>query len=105
MTQQISNGVKSIVISTFIAIAIIGGVIVVMIPGDGQSATASVENVSVVDGKQIVEINAKGQYSPKVTSAKAGIPTVLRSDSGRWQKCDRISRKRLCCRWKADRGN
>ena len=35
-------------------------------------------NVSVVDGKQIVTINAKGSYSPKVTIAKAGMPTVIK---------------------------
>jgi Cu+-exporting ATPase len=29
-------------------------------------------------GKQIVEIGVKGGYSPKVTSAKADMPTTLR---------------------------
>lgn len=36
------------------------------------------DNVSVVDGKQIIEIRAKGGYLPRVTTAKAGIPTTLR---------------------------
>ncbi len=35
-------------------------------------------NVSVVDGKQIVEIQVKGGYQPKKSVAKAGLPTVLR---------------------------
>ncbi|MEI6296513.1 MAG: cupredoxin domain-containing protein [bacterium] len=35
-------------------------------------------NVSVVDGKQIIEINAKGGYSPRETLAKAGVPTVVK---------------------------
>lgn len=34
--------------------------------------------VSIVDGKQIIDIFAKGGYSPRAVSAKAGIPTVLR---------------------------
>lgn len=36
------------------------------------------DNVSLVDGKQVIEIRAKGGYLPRVTVAKAGIPTTLR---------------------------
>ncbi len=40
-------------------------------------------NVSVVDGKQIIGIKAKGGFSPEHSFAKAGIPTILRvSTSG-----------------------
>jgi plastocyanin domain-containing protein len=40
-------------------------------------------NVSVVNGKQIIEIKARGGYSPRQSNAKAGIPTVIRvSTSG-----------------------
>ena len=40
-------------------------------------------NVSVIDGKQIIEIKAKGGFSPEHSVAKAGIPTILRiSTSG-----------------------
>lgn len=38
----------------------------------------NVNNVSVVDGKQIIEIDAKGGYLPRKSVAKAGIPTVIR---------------------------
>jgi len=34
--------------------------------------------VSIVDGKQIIDISAKGGYSPRIVEAKAGVPTVLR---------------------------
>lgn len=34
-------------------------------------------NVSVVQGKQVIEINAKGGYAPRVTLAKANTPTVI----------------------------
>jgi plastocyanin domain-containing protein len=44
--------------------------------GTTQEATAN--NVSIVDGKQIIEIQAKGGYTPRKSIAKAGIPTVLR---------------------------
>jgi Cu+-exporting ATPase len=32
----------------------------------------------IVDGKQIIDITAKGGYSPRVVTAKAGVPTILR---------------------------
>ncbi len=35
-------------------------------------------NVSIVDGKQIVEINAKGGYAPRISTVKPGVPTVIR---------------------------
>lgn len=38
---------------------------------------SSPSNVSVVDGKQIITITAKGGYSPRTTKAKAGMPTVI----------------------------
>lgn len=37
----------------------------------------STQNIEVKDGVQYITINAKGGYSPKVTTAKAGIPTKL----------------------------
>lgn len=38
----------------------------------------AVENVRITDGRQVIEIAAKGGYSPERTSAKAGIPTTVR---------------------------
>ncbi len=35
-------------------------------------------NVSIVDGTQIVTLQAKGGYQPRVSTVKAGIPTILR---------------------------
>ena len=61
-------------ISIIIAGALIGGAVMLA----STNGTASTNNVSVVDGKQIVEVTAKGSYSPKLTAAKAGIPTILR---------------------------
>ena len=36
------------------------------------------DNVSIVDGTQIVTLRAKGGYQPRVSTVKAGIPTILR---------------------------
>lgn len=38
----------------------------------------NINNVSMVDGVQIIEIQAKGGYSPRKSMAQAGIPTVIR---------------------------
>ncbi len=39
---------------------------------------AAAPTAAIVDGKQFIDITAKGGYSPRVVAAKAGIPTVLR---------------------------
>jgi len=36
-----------------------------------------VNNVSLVDGQQIIEVTAKGGYTPRTTFAKADTPTTL----------------------------
>jgi len=42
----------------------------------GDFAAAS--NVYMEDGTQIIEIQAKGNYTPALTRAKAGLPSILR---------------------------
>lgn len=42
-----------------------------------STGTQSVENVEIRDGIQYITIDAKAGYSPKVSAAKAGIPTKL----------------------------
>lgn len=67
-------------ISILIAALIIGGAIIFSAAKNDANGgiPQSADNVSVVDGKQIIEITAKGGYSPKTTSAKAGIPTFIK---------------------------
>ena len=71
-----------------IGIAIIGGFVFftnknssskVTYYGDAKnSSVATSSNVSTEGDKQIIEITAKGGYSPAKTTAKAGVPTILR---------------------------
>ncbi len=70
---------KGISVSIFIAILLIGGAYV-LTKSDSVSVadTRIKENVSLVDGKQIIEIDAKGGYSPEISLAKAGVPTILK---------------------------
>lgn len=74
---------KITVISIIVAVVLIGGAIMFAggsknLNGAGQEA---VNNVAMVDGKQIITINAKGGYSPRITAAKAGVPTVIKVDT------------------------
>ncbi len=71
---------KSTVISILVAGALIGGAIIFTRHGSNTESTPSVpaHNVTIVDGKQIIELRAKGGYTPRVSIAKAGIPTILR---------------------------
>lgn len=43
----------------------------------GSNDTQSAQNVEIRDGIQYVTINARGGYSPKVSTAQANIPTKL----------------------------
>jgi plastocyanin domain-containing protein len=43
-----------------------------------QASSESANNVRIENGVQVVEIRAKGGYSPRTSEARAGLPTVLR---------------------------
>ncbi len=68
---------KNIAISILIALVLI---VVAFIIAKGRVSTtlSNVNNISVIDGKQIIDLTAKGGYSPGKSIAKAGIPTILR---------------------------
>ena len=73
---------KTTAISILVAAVLIGGAILFSNEGkDSNTNTQATDNISVVDGKQIITISAKGGYSPKVTSAKAGMQTVIKVDT------------------------
>ncbi len=69
---------KFIIIATLIAAAIIGGTILLIQKSPTSSAQAPSDALSVVDGKQIIPITAKGGYTPRATTARADIPTIIR---------------------------
>jgi plastocyanin domain-containing protein len=46
--------------------------------GINNNKNETVSNVSIVDGVQVIEIQAKGGYTPRKSVAKAGIPTIIR---------------------------
>ncbi|OHA16803.1 MAG: hypothetical protein A3C79_00535 [Candidatus Taylorbacteria bacterium RIFCSPHIGHO2_02_FULL_45_28] len=69
---------KATIISIVVAVILIGGAFVLARGGDNDASTVPTNNVTIVDGKQIIEINAKGGYQPRKSIAKAGIPTIIR---------------------------
>ena len=72
---------KQILVSVIVTVVLIGGAFWFVSANPTSTPSVAGENasaVSVVDGKQIIEITAKGGYSPREVTAQAGLPTVLR---------------------------
>lgn len=71
---------KPILISIAISTAMIIGMIwfVSAKSDSGTNLAGDSSTVRIADGKQIIDISAKGGYSPRVILATAGTPTVLR---------------------------
>jgi len=74
---------KGTIIAIIAAVVLIGGAFM-LTKGNSQpkvDTSVSANNVTIVDGKQIITINAKGGYQPRKSIAKAGMPTILRFDT------------------------
>ncbi|MGD0766296.1 MAG: cupredoxin domain-containing protein, partial [Dehalococcoidia bacterium] len=69
------------ILASIIAAALVALVAVVLLSRGGTSTTAgntAPTNVSIVGGNQLIEIGAKGGFSPRNTTAKADTPTTLK---------------------------
>lgn len=67
-------------VSIIIISALILGIGIIVFGGsskDGPKSDTGVQNSEIKDGIQYITIDAKAGYSPKVSMAKAGIPTKL----------------------------
>ncbi|MEK7144919.1 MAG: cupredoxin domain-containing protein [Patescibacteria group bacterium] len=69
---------KPLQLALIISATLIGGAILLTLNKSGAQEVPATNNVSIVDGQQIIDITAKGGYTPRTSTAKAGIPTVLR---------------------------
>lgn len=69
---------KITIISIVVAGVIIGGAFMLANNNSDDRSVANVNNVSIVDGRQIIEITARGGYQPQKSVAKAGVPTIIR---------------------------
>ncbi len=66
--------------SIILTLALVVGIGIVFIGGSkgkNDTGSTSAQNVEIKDGVQYITIDAKAGYSPKVSTAKAGIPTKL----------------------------
>mgnify|MGYP001619339993 FL=1 len=61
----------------FLSITIFMGVALAFLMNNNLDVTSG-NNVSMEDGKQIVEVMAKGGYLPRISLAKADTPTILK---------------------------
>ena len=67
---------KPVIISIVVSVLLVGGAFWLAARSSGEGGSSA--TATIVDGVQYVDISAKGGYSPRVVTAKAGIPTVLR---------------------------
>lgn len=65
--------------TVIIVIALIIGAAILLTGGERSAQqTPTANNVTIVDGIQIIELTAKGGYQPRKSVAQAGIPTIIR---------------------------
>jgi len=68
-----------IIAASIIAVGLIVGEVLLSTRNNSIAPQGiNANNVFLVEGKQIVEISAKGGYQPRTSIAKSGIPTILR---------------------------
>ena len=78
---------KPTIIAILIVVVLIGASFVYSRNKDVSDDTRKEEikevksNVSVVDGKQIITIDARGGYFPQMTIAKADMPTIIKVET------------------------
>ncbi len=66
-------------VSIIITLGLIVGIGIIFMGGSKKDNinTGSTQTVKIKDGVQYITIDAKGGYSPRTSTAKAGIPTKL----------------------------
>lgn len=83
---------KPTIISILVTIVLIGGALVATRDNSPYEIDKSLpeNNVNVIDGKQIIEIRAKGGFLPRKSIAKANVPTILRFNTQGTFDCSSI---------------
>jgi len=68
-----------VTVALVVSVVVIGWAFWIVLPrSDSATEDLAPPVATIVDGTQVVDITAKGGYSPRVITAKAGVPTVLR---------------------------
>lgn len=69
------------------AVILVIGAFVVANKNAAELSQAAGSNVTIADGRQIIAITAKGGFSPTMTTAEAGVPSVLRISTNGTYDC------------------
>ena len=70
---------KNIITAIIVSVILIAfALIITNKSNQTTSQKVPVNNVSIVNNVQIIELQAKGGYTPRTSKALAGIPTILR---------------------------
>lgn len=70
---------KKNIVGIILAGVVIGGAIFFTRGNSAQkNNSVPVENAAIVDGKQVIQIYARGGYQPRKSIATAGVPTIIR---------------------------
>lgn len=72
---------KTPTISILTGLVIIGGLFWLATSSSAPTTSAPANNVRIVDGRQIITLKARGGYQPRISQAKAGLPTTLRFET------------------------
>ena len=70
---------SSLIVITILILAVFASIFIL---GSSDSSEKRIQSVVIKDGVQYITIDAKGGYSPKITEAKADIPTKLIMKTG-----------------------
>lgn len=81
---------KPTVIAILVVTVLIGGAIALTRENTGTNTEVAVNNFTIVDGKQIIEIHAKGGFLPRKSIARAGMPTILRMNTSGTFDCSSV---------------
>ncbi len=70
---------KAVIGSLVVALLAMGGIFALLQEREPSAPASPTKQTTspVVNGKQVIEIKAKGGYAPRVTIAQANIPTII----------------------------
>ena len=63
--------------STFTGVILFAGMVLLSLPQQSEGQE-NINNVTMVNGQQIIEIKAKGGYSPRTSLAQADVPNIIK---------------------------
>lgn len=73
---------KLVITSIILSIALVISVVLLTQSNDSSGGSKdTVGTATLLNGKQIVDITARGGYFPRITTASANVPTIIRVET------------------------